>query len=53
MHDVGMRGLEDVGAKAELVERRAMLSRARGKIMVEVLFFILCACKDMQVASCG
>ncbi len=34
MHDDAGRGWEDVGANAELVARRAMLSRARGKIMV-------------------
>jgi hypothetical protein len=55
MHDAGMRGLEDVGANAELVERRAMLSRARGKIMVEVLlFFFVCNesdDEDLQVVK--
>jgi len=34
MHDAVVRGWEEVGANAEVVARRAMLSRARGKIMV-------------------
>lgn len=43
MHDAAGRGWEDVGANAELVARRAMLSRARGKIMViGLVFFEIC-----------
>ena len=39
MHDAVVRGWVEVGANAEVVARRAMLSRARGKIMVKVLLF--------------
>ena len=38
MHDAVVRGWEEVGANADVVARRAMLSRARGKIMVKVFF---------------